>query len=303
MKKHLLAAVGLCCITLLAACNDNEAADDQTAVAVVNGTEITESEFVNTLKQRYGEATLEEMIRRDILLKAGENIELTDEEIQAELDKFRTNLGVQDDEELLNVLRSQFNIEADSLDTFTEEYIIPPLILQQLASADVEVTEEAKQAYYEENSEQFSEQVEASHILVEDEATAQEVLDKLEAGEDFAALAEEYSIDGSAANGGELGYFGKGRMVAPFEEAAFSLEVGEISEPVESDYGFHIIKVTGQKASYEDFAADIEQILIQEQSKSTEEVMNELLEQSDIDIRDQQFSDLFTSDASESAAE
>lgn len=303
MKKNLLAAVGLCCITLLAACNDNEAADDQTAVAVVNGTEITESEFVNTLKQRYGDATLEEMIRRDILLKAGEDIELTDEEIQEELDKFRTNLGVQDDEELLNVLRSQFNIEADSLDTFTEEYIIPPLILQHLASADVEVTEEAKQAYYEENSDQFSEQVEASHILVEDEETAQEVLDKLEAGEDFAALAQEYSIDGSAANGGELGYFGKGRMVAPFEEVAFSLEVGEISEPVESDYGFHIIKVTGQKASYEDFADDIEQLLIQEQSKSSEEVMNELLEQSDIDIRDQQFSDLFASDESESAAE
>ena len=73
---------------------------------------------------------------------------------------------------------------------------------------------------------------------------AEEVLKKAKSGEDFAALAKEYSDDpGSAANGGDLGYFGKGVMVKPFEEAAFSLKPGEISGIVESDYGYHIIKV------------------------------------------------------------
>lgn len=92
------------------------------------------------------------------------------------------------------------------------------------------------------------EQLWARHILLADEASAKAVLERLKAGEDFGALAAELSQDpGSGSKGGDLGWFSKGAMVAPFEEAAFKLKPGEISDPVQSDFGYHIIQVIARQ--------------------------------------------------------
>ena len=85
--------------------------------------------------------------------------------------------------------------------------------------------------------------IKCSHILVQKHSEALVVLERLRIGESFAKLAKDLSIDkGSGKRGGDLGYFGRGMMVKPFEEAAFKLEKGQLSEPVKTEFGYHIIK-------------------------------------------------------------
>lgn len=88
--------------------------------------------------------------------------------------------------------------------------------------------------------------IKCSHILVKKQSEALAILEKLKNGEKFGKLAREFSIDsGSAKRDGSLGYFGRGKMVKPFEETAFKLQVGTVSEPVKSEFGYHIIKRLG----------------------------------------------------------
>src|SRR5699024_8612759 len=123
------------------------------------------------------------------------------------------------------------------------------LLREEVAKEDVEISDEEVEEQYN----LLNKEIEAQHILVEDEETANEVKQKLDEGEDFAALAEEYSTDeANAESGGELGYFPVGvtanpeqKMDPAFEEAVLDMEEGEVSDPVQTSFGFHIVKVTG----------------------------------------------------------
>ena len=89
--------------------------------------------------------------------------------------------------------------------------------------------------------------IRASHILVKTEEEAKKLLEEIKNGADFAKLASEHSMCPSGRDGGDLRFFGRGMMVKPFEEAAFALKKGEVSEPVETQFGWHLIKLTGKK--------------------------------------------------------
>jgi parvulin-like peptidyl-prolyl isomerase len=91
----------------------------------------------------------------------------------------------------------------------------------------------------------MSTKVKASHILVEKQSQALKVLEELKAGADFRELAKKYSTCPSGKKGGDLGQFGRGQMARAFEQAAFALKTGQVSEPVKTQFGYHIIKRTG----------------------------------------------------------
>ena len=130
------------------------------------------------------------------------------------------------------------------------------------------VNPEAARKLYEETAKTVKpeEEVRARHILVEDEAEAKKVAARVKGGEDFAKVAAEVSKDpGSKTDGGELGFFTKDRMVEPFAEAAFRMKPNEISDPVKSQFGWHVIQVEERRAkaqpSFEDLKEQIDQYL------------------------------------------
>jgi len=123
-------------------------------------------------------------------------------------------------------------------------------VFEKEIMAKAKVSDQDIKDYYDKNKDSFviATEIRASHILVKTEEEAQKVLARLKKGEKFEAIAKAVSLDtASAKNGGDVGFFKKGQMVPEFERAAASLKVGEISMPVKTQFGYHIIKVTGKK--------------------------------------------------------
>lgn len=148
----------------------------------------------------------------------------------------------------------------------------------------------------------MSEEVEAEHILVEDEELANEIKEKLDNGEDFAELATEHSTDpGSAAEGGSLGVIPVGQFVPEFEDAAYTLDIDVISDPIKSDHGFHIIRVTDKRdvteeiGSLEDNKAAIISSIRSTKIDPTEAQakLTQVIDDAKVDIKISGFEDLF----------
>lgn len=135
------------------------------------------------------------------------------------------------------------------LEEFKKLTLVSGLFEKEIMSK-AKVSDQDVKEYYEKHKEDFTPttQIRASHVLVKTEDEAKKVLERLKKGEKFGDVAKAVSIDsGSAKNGGDLGYFSKGQMVPEFERAAASLDAGQVSIPVKTQFGYHIIKVTDKK--------------------------------------------------------
>lgn len=151
-------------------------------------------------------------------------------------------MAIEYEKELEN--NADFNFELEQMkENFINQYAINKIM------QEATVTDEEVEKFYKDNEEEFGESnmVKASHILVENLEEAKKIKSELDDGADFADLAQEYSSCPSKDRGGDLGFFGEGAMVKEFEDAAFAMEVGEISDPVKTQFGYHIIKVTDKK--------------------------------------------------------
>lgn len=127
--------------------------------------------------------------------------------------------------------------------------LIVEAFLKKKVEAESQVSDADLKKFYEQNKDKFKSgaQMKASHILVKTEKEAKDILAQIKAGGNFEELAKKSSVDSSAAKGGDLGWFGQGTMVPAFEKAAMGLKEGQVSDVVKSDFGFHIIKMTGKR--------------------------------------------------------
>ncbi len=262
MKKNKLmltfAAIALGLILIFAA-----AFTKTETAASINGEKITKDELNSKLTEMYGADTLDSLITNKVIEMEADKqkVKVTGNEIDEELTKLQESYGGED---AFAAALEQNKVSIDRIREDIQTY----LLAEKMIKPSIKVTEEEMKTYFEENKDTFDqkEQVKASHILVEDEATAKKVKKELDSGKDFAELAKEYSKDASnAAKGGDLGYFGKGEMAKEFEETAFGMKAGEVSAPVKTDFGYHIIKVADKKAAkaavYEDHKDEIKESL------------------------------------------
>lgn len=224
----------------IAGCSNSSASDDE-VVAKVGDMTITKSEFYDELVKQNGAQVLDVLVA-DKIMQAEvkkQTIEISDEEIEEDFEEMKDFYGSEED---LNKELETYGLTIEDV----KDNIKSNLQIERLLEPYIDITDEEMAKHFEENKASFGneEQVKASHILVETEDVALEVKAKLDAGEDFAELAKEYSIDEANSQlGGNLGYFAESKMVAEFSDAAFSLEVGEISDPVKTNFGYHIIKI------------------------------------------------------------
>lgn len=256
------------------------------------------SEAGQELLEEFNKTKLEEVINNTLLQQAAadSNVELTEKEKNEMFNKQVAQIKQQNnltDEQFVSALNKQGieSIEQYKKMFLENENLLIQKFIEEKVLADLEVSDEEAKEFYNNNTQRYKqgERVEASHILVESKDKADELYNQLQNGASFADLAKNNSIDNrSAENGGKLGFIEKGQFIEKFEEVAFNLEVGTISEPVETEYGYHIIKVSDKKEastkSFEEVKSQIkDQLFNQKRQQAVNDYIQNLRDEAKIE--------------------
>ncbi|MBU1006549.1 MAG: peptidylprolyl isomerase [Candidatus Omnitrophica bacterium] len=261
------------------------------------GMDIKEEDKVELRK-----GVLDELISAELLYQESNKAKLGDlsKEAEAQFDSIKK--GFDSDDDFKKVMKEKGITEKDIKADIKKGVYINAYLTGNVYNT-ITVTDAEKLAEYEANKDKLDipEQVKASHILIRvgenaTDAEKEEIRKKIDelrqralSGEDFAELAKASSEDGSAPNGGDLGYFRRGMMVMPFEEAAFSLGIEEISGIVETQFGYHIIKVTDKqdprKLNYVEVEPEITRFLTnKKKGEKVSEIVADLKKKAKIEI-------------------
>jgi len=281
-------------------------------VATVNGTEISETEYKellnyylselrasysltdDTLNKDMGAGTtlldslkseiLDTIIMGQIIAKeaAANNIKVDEGELQKLYEE--SHLKLMEENENYKKMIEENKIDGD----FIKNQMGKNLLYDKYKIFyldKIKITDETARAFYDENEELFhSEEIRARHILVGEEQLAKDIIKKLEEGEDFVELAKEHSIEpGAEQSGGDLGYFSRDiNFVPEFKEAAFALEIGQISKPIKTEHGYHVITVEDRIEKDVEFEDAVEGIKYSLKETDYQNHINEMFEKADI---------------------
>lgn len=277
MKKFVLATVAATSLIVTSACNNGSSE----LIAESKAGDISKEDFYEAMKDRFGQDILLELVHGVVL---DEKYDVSDKEIEEGIEELRAQYGGQ-----LDLLIQQQGEE------IVHDMVKVDLLRKKAAEDAVKVTEKDIKEYYD----SLKGKIRASHILVKDEETAKEVKKKLDDGAKFEDLTAEYSTDGTAQNGGDLGWFGKEDMVEPFSKAAFALKEGEVSEPVKSDFGYHIINVTQTVKSFDEMKDELKEDVKQQKLNDPtvmQEAVNKAIKEADVKINDKDLEGIIQTD-------
>ncbi len=265
------------------------------AFAEINGEKITKDEFYERLEAEAGQAVFSQMLAEKLILQAAKDagISVEQSEVDEELNMIKLQFGSED---IFNYALMQNGLTEESL----REQITFSLYAFKLSTNDVVIEDAEVKDYFEKNKKNFDEpeKVRIAHILVNDEKTAEEILDQIKKGDQFEDLVKTKSIDTTTKNNnGELGYVAKGQMPKDFEDLVFTTKVNEVaSEVIKTDDGYHIIKVLEKveekPANYEDSKDLVKEILLRQKAKPINEVLTELKDKATIVISKDEYKDL-----------
>jgi foldase protein PrsA len=286
MKKIAIAAITATSILTLSACSSG----DKEVIAKTDAGDVTKGELYTYMKKTAGASALTQLAQEKVLDK---KYKVTDKEVENKLQEYKTQLGDQ-----YSTIKKQYG------EDFLKETVKMELLTEKAAKDNIKVTDDEVKEYWE----NLKGQIRASHILVADKKTAEEVEKKLKKGEKFESLAKEYSTDtSSATNGGELGWISKDneQLDSTFRKAAFKLKTNEVSEPVKTQFGYHIIKKTEERGKYEDMKKELKSDVLDQKlndNTAVQAAVQKVMKKADIDVKDKDLKDTFNTSSNSSSS-